>query len=461
MKTTKKTRNPSQGRCECTSSDWKNKAISRRKEKEKLRKRVTELEASRDCWKKKYQESRRTSIGNHAIAGEKARLHQYSLAVVVLVLELYKYGGMSLRGCRHSVCCLLFSMGMTCRIPSHASIRNWICKCGKYRVESTAEVVGQYVVIVDESITFGSEKILLILGLDVAIAGRKGALGHEDMEVLFVGASQEWKAEQIAEQLQKATVGKDIKYAVSDKGTNLCKAYKSLNIMHIPDCTHVLANHLKRIYEKSQVFEDFRKLIGKLRQAWNMSKTKSQYTPPGMRAKMRFANIFPCVAWAERMLAQWDDLDQEVRDKVKLLKDNEAFFQGLAQAGGIFNAVCAKLKNEGFCGVHKQELLAQLEALGAQGEAAIFLQNCKDYLDELSVKNDALGQERLLCSSDIIESYFGKFKAKMNTNRCSGLTEFIFTLAIFGKSFSIQEAKQALETIQCKELKLKTQPSAA
>jgi len=41
------------------------------------------------------------------------------------------------------------------------------------------------VVIVDESITFGSEKILLILGVKEVRARQVGALRHDEVEVLF------------------------------------------------------------------------------------------------------------------------------------------------------------------------------------------------------------------------------------------------------------------------------------
>ena len=212
---------------------------------------------------------------------------------------------------------------------------------------------------------------------------------------------------------------------------------------------------------KSQLFGVFSKLVGKLRREWGQSRTKSRYMPPGMRGKMRFANILPCVDWAGKMLADWDALGQDIQDEVRLLKDNATFFRSLSQAAAIFKAVCGKLKDEGFAPVQKQELLAELERLGAQAEAGIFLQYCKDYLDELSVKYSELEQERLLCSSDIIERYFGKFKARMNTNTRSAMTEFIFTLATFGKSFPMQETKGALETIQCKDLNLKGQAKAA
>ena len=76
--------------------------------------------------------------------------------------------------------------------------------------------------------------------------------------------------------LSKISLSKTIKYAVSDEGRNLCGAYKVLNYNHIADCTHVFANHLKRLYNTDSDFEDFRKLIGQLRKEWNLSKANSQ-----------------------------------------------------------------------------------------------------------------------------------------------------------------------------------------
>jgi len=104
-----------------------------------------------------------------------------------------------------------------------------------------------------------------------------------------------------------------------------------LNYKHIEDCAHILANHLKRIYNKDAEFESFRKLIGKLRRDWNLSKTKSQYMPPSMRGKMRFANIFPCVNWAKKRLADWDNLSKDVQNRLTFLKEHTAFIQSLIE----------------------------------------------------------------------------------------------------------------------------------
>jgi hypothetical protein len=457
VKRPKITKNPSEGQGKDNANTWKDKALSRGAENTLLRQRIKELTASRDNWKTKYNTLKAESPTSMALEGEKARCHQYSTATVALTLELHKYGAMSLRGCRHSVSCMLSSLGLSERIPSHTTIRNWLCKGGLHRIKSGQSASGEYVVYVDESIVFGSEKILLILGVPVSKIPQDRAVIHSDMEVLFVGANAEWKAEHIEAELEKIAQKKQIIYTVSDEGNNLRKAYKSMNYTHIEDCTHILANHLKRLYSTDEDFEAFRKLIGDLRKCWNLSKANSQYMPPTMRGKMRFANIFPCVAWAQRLLAEWANLPELIREKLVFLKAKEGFITSLGCIATVFKTVCSTLKNEGFGEAQQASIstdLAQVSPPESDTKTTTFIANCKDYLDNLAAKSKALNTIHLLASSDIIESFFGKFKTKINTNHRSGLTEFLFTIANFSQSFSLQETKKALETIQLKDLKL-------
>jgi hypothetical protein len=291
VKQTKTTENPSQGHDKSIANNWKTKAHLRGQENTRLRKRIKELTQSRDKWHAKYSRLRNTPKHTSALGGQKAKGHQYSLVLIVPILELHKYGAMSLLSCRHSVACMLVALGLSTRVPSHSTIRNWLCKGGFHRVGAAAAKKGSYVVYVDESIVFGSEKILLILGVPVSDNCEIRALQHTDMEVLFVGANTEWKAEHIEEELLKIGKNKSILYAVSDEGNNLRKAYKSMNTVHVADCTHILANALKRLYDKDADFTAFRHLIGDLRKRWNLSKENSVYMPPTMRGKMRFARI--------------------------------------------------------------------------------------------------------------------------------------------------------------------------
>ena len=68
-------------------------------------------------------------------------------------------------------------------------------------------------------------------------------------------------------------------------------------------------------------------------------------------------------------------------------------------------------------------------------------------------KSGQIDDDFLLCSSDIIESFFGKFKQKICPNSSHKLTEFIFTIANFSKKFSSEEVQKALEFIEIKNLK--------
>ena len=257
MKRPKITENPSEGQVKDSANVWSNKAVSRAAENAALRKRIKVLTDSREGYKTKCKILAERLVQKNATTEEvfleaKASGHQYSLAVSCLILELYQYGAMSLRGCRHAVGCMLVALGLSACLPSHSTVRNWLCKGGLHRSETAAVADGEYVVYVDESIVFGREKILLILSVPVAT----------------------------------------------------------------------------------------------------------------------------------------------------------------------------------------------------------FVVNCKTYLAQLSVQSAHLARPHLLVSSDIIESFFGKFKTKINANNRSGLTAFVFTIANFSESFSVEETKNALESVQLKDLKL-------
>jgi hypothetical protein len=450
--------NLSKGQSKNTAKSWKDKAQERAKENTRLKKRNVELVSSRDLWKKKYQSSLLLTPKGLSLDSSKAKHHQYSLWFVLMLIEMQKYGGMSLRGCRHCVGTMLLILDLGCRIPSHNSIRNWLCKSGNYRVRIGQEQGGIYVIYVDESIVFGSEKVLLILGIRIENIPADRSVSHQDMEVLYVGFSTEWKSEHIEAELAKIAVNKQILYVVSDEGTNLRKAYLSCRYTHIEDCTHILANHLKRIYGEDETFEDFRKLIGKCRRDWNLSKEKSQYMPPCMRGKMwsggvPFANIFPCVDWAEKCLNNWQTLSPTIQESLKFLKDNQAFIEELIQIEKAFKQTCEILKNDGFGIDQEKSILEKLNKLSFDKRSGFFIENIKQYLKNLSQKSQGLNQKHLLCSSDIIESFFGKFKQKINPNSRSGLTEFIFTIANFTKPFTQDEVKKALESVKVKDLK--------
>lgn len=452
MKRQKSKENTSKRLSKNTEYSWKTKATERAKTINQQKKRITELEHSRDLWKTKYK-SKDSIADSFDFGTKKAKHHQYSLLVILWVIQMQNYGVMSLRGCRHCVSSLYLVLNLSGRVPSHGSIRNWLCKQGIYRLQESSKCNKKRVLYVDESIILGGEKILLILGISSDKIPSDGSVSHQDIEVLHVSSEKEWKAETIVPILIKIGGMGGISYIVSDQGCNLMKAYKLSKCVHIEDCTHILANFLKKIYEKHSLFEAFRKLIGEVRKKWFLSKENSKYMPPSMRGKMRFANIFPCVEWAKRQLDNWINLEESTTKILVFLKENQGFIDELVEQSKIFKIVCSILKNNGFSKVQKESILKALLSQTKSENIKIFTENILEYLENLTQKAFYLGEKSILCSSDIIESFFGKFKQKINPNCPHKLTEFMFTIANFSGNFNEDEIQKALENVQIKDLK--------
>lgn len=430
------------------TNKWKDKAIARGLENKKLRREIARLRASRDSWKGKCQ----SRPNQPEVSMHKARGHQYPVCVVLFFVILHRYGNMGFRGCRHTLVCLHL-IGLSFRVPSHTTIRNWVCKMGYFRVHHREATVGSMVVYVDESITFGSEKILLILGLPVEKIPVGRSVCHSDVEVLFVRVSHSWTGEDIKVVLDDIAAKNPISYIVSDEGKNLTSAYRLGNYTHLEDCTHIFANILKRHYQLDKRFKEFSSLIGETRKAFYLSKTKSEFLPPALRGKMRFANLFPCVCWAEDILAKWSNLPPEVQTTLAFLQTERAFIDELSEQKELFTKTCAWLKNEGFSVVSGAAITTLLTDFGKSEKAQSVAKDMLAYIDQIAQKCDTLKIQDCVCSSDIIESYFGKFKQKINPHNKNELSEFVLTIANFGKDFDTDEVKKALETVEIKDLK--------
>jgi hypothetical protein len=452
VKQKKTSGNNPEGLSKDSEKSWKTKAVDRQCKIKAQASRIAELTQSRNAWKHKYQSLQKSPKIGSIFEGEKAAKHQYSLLLVLLLLRWQKYGQMSLRGCRHCLCELCLLLGLSVRLPSAVTLRWWICKYGYHQVSSHPTEALPYVIYVDESIVIGGEKILLVLGtLESSLS--EGSLCFSKTEVLWVGSSGSWTGDEIAKVLSKIAQHYRISYVVSDCGTNLIKSYKSAGYVHIEDCTHELAKIVKKLYEGHEVFEDFSKKTKELRKRWFLSKEKSTYLPPTQRGKVRFANIFPVVNWADKMLKNWDNLPTKIQEELVFLETQRELILGLILIEKVLSKICGMLKNKAYSLANKEAIEAILSDSSEGILSPLFIEKVKEYLDILEAKRKELGRENIACCSDIIESYFGKFKAKFDNNSPKKMTEFIYMIANFGKEITEENLKEALESIKIKDIK--------
>jgi hypothetical protein len=62
-------------------------------------------------------------------------------------------------------------------------------------------------------------------------------------------------------------------------------------------------------------------------------------------------------------------------------------------------------------------------------------------------------KKRIVFTSDIIESAFGKYKNYVSSNPMAGITNLVLTIAAFTASLEKKEIKKALETTTVNDIK--------
>jgi hypothetical protein len=343
------------------------------------------------------------------------------------------------------------------KVPSHSSIRNWACKCGYYRSVSSADrslAEGQqpWVLWVDESITIGGQKLLLVLGRTAQDWSFEVSPTQASVQVMYIGISEKWKCEDILPALDNIGNRHKIAYIVSDNGNNLVSAYKLGAYEHISDITHTISKALERIFAKDPCFVSMMQAGNQLRRKWNLSKEKSCYMPPCQRGKMRFANIFPTIRWAKSMLPLLDKCPKNVAEELAFLLPNTQLINTLFDLQQVLEQLSILFKKHGFSEANKQKAEAILAALPPTPQYQKLIAALEEWLNATFAAYQRIGMSGIFCCSDIIESTFGKFKQKIADNTPFGLTEFALTIANFGKDFSKDEIRLALETVKLKKV---------
>lgn len=448
--------------------NWKKKAIARRKIIEALTKRIKELMSSRSNWKDKYKHVKlqlddlkkenirlKSQLECHQkgaiFTAGKAKHHSYGTVLIFMCMCLRQQSNCSLRGCVKMLKVMCLVLGMELSLPGKSSIQNWEKKLGYYRL-THPEKQGDWMIILDESISIGQQKLLLILGVNLQHYGFDKALQFSDMALLDLAISSSWKNEAISQRLNDLKAGGiNIAYAVGDGGTNLVKGLKNSNIYRIADCTHAIGNLLKHQYNSNEEFLRFSKQCGVLKRQIQLSKY-AKFSPPKQRIKGRFLNLQELSKWAYRLLNMLSDdsqqLDQQIYEKISWLKDYKTLVTAIYEQCQTMNQLFEILKKQGLSKASQQACLHLLDK-----------SNCPDYFVQGVTKylqtNVGLlkGRKKLICCSDIIESYFGKYKYMVSKNKNPMITDACLSIGNFNQKFDESVIKKALEKVKIVDLK--------
>lgn len=432
-----------------------NKALNLSKQEKR---RITK---SRDAWKAKHkvkQESIKQLKAKLSRQG-KAKWHHYSTKIISLCVCLRIYCGCSYEG----ICKILllldeyFSLGLE-KLPCENTIQNWVSKMGLYVMEKGVKsMTGQQVsLIIDESIRLGQEKLLLILSVPFSKL-TQSALTFQDVKVVYMKGAISWTGEkirQVVDDLQK-TGSFEVKNILSDEDSKLKKACDLLKVHHVPDISHAVATCLKRVFEKTEEFISFKKLIASY-SSKGVNQALSYLCPPKQRTKARFMNLHKVIKWATIMLEKFGKLNETESLFFEELKDQSSFLATLEECIGIAKDISLPFKEQGISLQTIAQAQKKLDALQEkEGYVKAFCQQIQKYITHYQGIMNDFAETKVHASSEIIESMFGKYKSKANNYALTGLTALNLELPLYG--IPIEEIyldmNNALESISVTKLK--------
>lgn len=321
---------------------------------------------------------------------------------------------------------------------SHQTVSDWVKTFGLAMYKEAREYIKtskmKYALIIDESITIGSQKLLLILAVPSEHSGH--ALTHDDVKVVGMFVAKSWNAADIEKKLQEiiSEISYRPEYMLSDNGHNLVKSACGLEIPHHRDVSHTFGNILKDAYGEDAEFKEITTEMGKARLQFHLT-DKAYLLPPNQRAISRFLNCFDWVEWGNRILDNYDKLTPEERLAFAFILKHEKLLRNLRHIMDCYKYVMKRIKNEGLSVKLFKELRYYVvrEHLDVKEvkRMTVMLDVLKYMEQEVSMLKP--GERAHNLSSDIIESTFGVYKDRKSPNNLYGVTPFVLFIPAHAK----------------------------
>lgn len=380
---------------------------------------------------------------------------------------------LSLPGSLHTAAALptlLYEEGLltadTCEAPTPQGGRLWLLRVGLYELQRPKIQVDDWVWIVDHTVQLGPVKVLLIVGLQLAAweeQGR-GALEHQDLQVILLEPIEKSDGDVVQRQLERAAQVTGVPRAIlSDRCRELNRGIRQFRAAHpetagLHDLKHKLASLLEHELKRDPRWSEFLETCKQQRK-------KTQQTPwaflspPSTKEKARFMNLGELIRWAAKTRIFLDDphfppgLDLDGGRLEELFGSLRSFDGPIRRWSVLIDVIeqsMDEVRQHGYHAVLEEALRNRLDPLCRQQSAQEFVQQVLRFVAEQSAQ--AHPDEHLPGSSEVLESLIGKGKRLEGQQSKGGFTQMILGMAAAVVNPTTEYLKQALETVKTKDL---------
>jgi hypothetical protein len=324
----------------------------------------------------------------------------------------------------------------------------WVQKLGYYLLTKEKERADDWIIFLDHSIQLGPEKLFVVLGLRESGIDFQRPLCFQDLTPLREVARAHWTGEVVGQTVRELQqeLG-TIRYAVGDYGSDIKKGLRLADIPHVHDVTHHIALILKDLYATDATYQDVTHRLARVRKQFGQT-AAAHLIPPKQRKKSRYHNLKPLAEYG-RHVRQYlsrphdpSETEQRLAQALQWLPAQAAFFDELLEISTLVGNMEWHLKHRGLSPTSITACCHALDAVTTPKGACLKARMLQYFHLTCTLVEAA---ECMLCTSDILESAFGKYKNYVSDNSMAGITGLALCIAAFTSSLEAQELKEALE----------------
>lgn len=384
---------------------------------------------------------------------------QYSCSLVSLFTDLYLETGASLRCAASSFAVIVRHFHLALPVPSFTTIRAWVLRLGCYALLRPLPPNVSWLWIIDHTIQIGEKKLFVIIGCPLpAVPFGQRCLSLADLHLIALVPMEESNQELIDVELEKATQRTGApREILSDQAGDLTKGIERYQQRHaetaaVGDVAHYGANVLENRWERDPRWAEMVKRFSAVNQ--QIRQTADAFLlSPTLRNKARFMSVGPLLRFARRVLALLKRVNPNARARLRygwLLEYEEDLARWLAQYDLVEKTIkCVRLH-----GLNSTTLENLEKEWGPESaDADTGTRMVRGYLRVYVRKGERQLKEgeTLAGSSEILESAFGKLKAKAGESGKGELTGMAMALGTILGKHDEEAVREGLENVPQKK----------
>jgi hypothetical protein len=381
----------------------------------------------------------------------------YSCSLVSFFVDLYLHTSVSLRAAAATFAVVVRHFHLGWPVPSFTTIRAWVLRLGCYALLRPLQKDVPWVWIIDHTIQIGAKKLLLIVGCplgDVPFGQR--CLSLADLYLVALVPMEQSNQHLVAAELEKAKQRTGApRLLVSDQAGDLTKGIEHFQQRHgdtaaVGDIAHHGANVLENRWGRDPRWGELVQRLGQTNQ--QIRQTADAFLlSPTLRNKARFMNVGPLLRFARRVLGllRREAANERAKQRYGWLLEYQEDLAGWLEQYDVVDKTIRRVRLHGLNAGTLAELEQEWGVLSERTGAQMVRGHMRAYVSK-NVRQARPG-ETLAASSEVLESAFGKLKAKAGESGKGELTAMAMSLgAILGKHDEA-DVRQALECVPQKK----------